>query len=198
MAFGRNYEPGDKFKRLAARIDDPSPMTRAVGIMIAGRMQQGFTQQGRGGKRWAARMVPNVPAIVGRLNRGLNPRPRHFQPRPAGINTGDLRRSINSRLVGKTKARIGSPLPYARKVHAGGRSTQRVAKSGMPSLRKFLRSSQGKRWRGDLGFLFTYAREGRPLTVKQRARPWLFITKQDRKDAGEVWEQWLRTGRVGG
>jgi phage gpG-like protein len=113
-----------RLKRFLARLSDAQTLLRPLGALILARASKAFTDQRRGSREWAPRAVPNVIGILEDLRRGSEPPARRFQARPAGMDRGDLYRSITtpsaSRYVGKDTIEVGSTLPYAASVQFGG------------------------------------------------------------------------------
>ena len=99
---------------------------------------------------------------------------RRFEPRPAGMDTGSLRRSMSFRATPLPKGglvEVGSVLPYAGRVQFGGESRQPITATIKANMAKFLRSKQGRGFRPKLGPLFR--RE--TLITKAGARPFIGI-----------------------
>jgi phage gpG-like protein len=195
VAAGSNVDLGDLLE-LRRRVERARPFLDAAGKLMVNRSQRAFADQGRPAGSWPERGVPNVYGIVQDLKRGGRPKLRRFRARPAGVDTNTLSRSITYSVRGNTRIAIGSALTYAQRVQEGGASSMSVPRSIKAPLYKFLRTSQGKRWRGSLGFLFTFANQGRNLSGTIPARPFLDVLPEDESDIGVLWERWLERGRA--
>lgn len=168
---------------------DLRPLLQQIGALLTARTQAAFRQQGRGGNRWAPRAVPNVAGIVSDLAAGKNPPARRFQPRPALVDTGRLRGSINWQLNGGDEVEVGTAVPYAAQHQEGGTSTLLVTQAVKDGLANLLR--QKPQLEADLAFLFNEDR----LDVDLPARPFLLITAKDERDINELVRQHMLGGR---
>ena len=161
------------------RFRNLEPLARAVGLLLVGKSQAAFRQQGRPAGSWAARGVPNRIGVLMGLKAGRVPPERRFEPRPAAIDTGALRQSISSTVSGST-VRVGTNLAYAGDVQRGSTKTITVDSGTRKALADWLRTLTGARKqeaRRAFGFLF---RTG-SLTVTVPPRPFLVLTDEDRK-----------------
>jgi phage gpG-like protein len=164
---------------LRAASKDPGPLLESIGLLMAGRTQAAFRDQGRGGNQWPGRGVPNRIGILEDLRAGRTPPERRFEARPAGIDTGRLRSSIAYRVEGNSVV-IGSNLSYASDVQRGSPKTIQVQGDLRKALAAWLRSLTGDRraaMRRAFGYLFHVG----ALTVKVPARPFVLLTEDDRK-----------------
>lgn len=127
---------------LRKKIRDPKwaerVLARPVGMIVLSHAQRAFDEQRFGGEQWPPRYpnqsdpVVNLAGLISDFDRGAtNPRPRRFQRRPAGIDTGILRRSLTP-ARGMTargfSVEVGSTVPYAGRVQFGGESRQAITK----------------------------------------------------------------------
>jgi phage gpG-like protein len=124
-------------------------------------------------------MVPNVPGIVGDLNRNMNPPKRRFQPRPALVDTGKLRQSISFQ-VGSKDVVVGTNLEYAAQQQLGGVSKVRLLKSSRKALSELLRKRP--ELRKSLGWLFSKPE----FEVKIRPRRFVGYDNEDRATVREL------------
>lgn len=106
-----------------------SDVTRSIGALLVARAQKCFVDQGRHGKPWPERSVPNVYGIIADLSAGEKIPAHRFQARPAGMDTGDLFRGIAYQLVGVDTVEVGVGGPasgYAEKVNDGGKTRSEI------------------------------------------------------------------------
>lgn len=178
---------GSRLAVLADRTRDRAPILKRIGTVIASRMQATFRTQGRGRFPWRARSVPNVAGIVADLAKGATVKPRRFQDRPALIDTGRLRGSISFRVLGQQAVEVGSNVPYASLHHTGGVSVQEITPTVRRGLADFLRRRRDETLSRRLGFLFRADR----LETRIPARPFVFLTPQDRRDVDQLVVDWF-------
>lgn len=215
-----SFDEGGRYRALktAAGVQPfsgPSPATitpvkilTRVGAIMKGRQQAAFKDQRRGTEMWPKRSVPNVAGILKDLSVGRRPPSRRFEDRPAGVDTGALWKSIDFRVVGSDVVEIGSVLPYAGLIHAGGKTkTVRIDEGVIRGLYKFLYGSKskgirygktvtdsetGQKAKGgvsvirkeakrSLGWLFNRKFRGKQLEFEIPARPFATLERDDVK-----------------
>lgn len=118
---------GSRLRMLRGLFDDPRALLTAMGALTVKQSQRAFREQRMGNVRWKTRgdtrMNPNWPAILADMAAGRASVPeRRFRDSPVLVDTGMLKRSVTWRLVGRDTVEIGSNLPYAGVLHAGGES----------------------------------------------------------------------------
>lgn len=123
-----------------------------VGQYLVRLAQSAFANQRHGGIPWAPRGVPSILGVVQDLESGPAVRAERFQPRPALVVTGNLRRSLYAAKGGPKTVYLRSTADYARLMNDGGVSSRSVTKTVRDNLKEFLRANKGLR--GALGFLF--------------------------------------------
>ena len=164
---------------LKDRIANLRPLLTEIGVTLTAKSQESFRKQSYGRSKWAGRMTPNVPGIVGDLNRNMNPPKRRFQPRPALVDTGKLRQSISFQ-VGSKDVVIGTNLEYAAQQQMGGVSKVRLLKSSRKALSELLRKRP--ELRKSLGWLFSKPE----FEVKIRPRRFVGYDNEDRESVREL------------
>ena len=134
-----------RLRAFASRFSDPRAMLRPMGALILARAQKAFGDQKRGSRAWWPRAVPNVIGILEDLRRGSTPPERRFQARPAGMDRGDLYRSISTpsaaRYVGMDTVEVGSRLPYAANVQFGGEVDVEIDAALKAKIKRYLGSA---------------------------------------------------------
>ena len=163
------------------KLEDLRPALAEIGVEMLASAEKSFRVQALGTKRWPGRGVPNIAGIISDLNRGATPPKRRFESRPAGIDTGKLRQSIGMTLT-QTSVKVDSRLTYSKKYQEGGKSTLTLTKTGKESLKRFL--ADRRDLSKSLGWMFRQNR----VTINQKARPFLGITKELRQNAIEILE----------
>jgi len=170
---------------------NPEPLLQRFGIMMKGRMQSTFEGQGRDGRVWAARGVPNIAGLVSDATKGAaNPPKRRFEGRPAGIDTRFLARSIAYGVEGRHTVRIGTTVQYAKQVHGGGLRIIPVTAQAKQRLYKWIKAARKKVRKGSgTPQDVMMARQGWLLGVSEISinpppRPFAFFSDRDRDDIG--------------
>lgn len=171
---------------------DPRPLLEAIGLMMVGKTQSAFRDQGRGGQRWQARGVPNRAGILEDLRAGKSPPERRFQDRPAGIDTGRLRSSIAYRIEGETVT-IGSKLDYASDVQRGANKTISIDAGMRRALAEWLRSLSKDR-RRDMRRAFGYLFHSGVFKIVTPPRPFVMVTDEDRRQIVELARKYFTGG----
>jgi phage gpG-like protein len=195
-------------ENLRARLANPVPLMQAVGVYLVGAAQRAFKNQGRGGEAWADRSVPNRFGILADLQAGKQPPERRWDARPAGVDTGRLRSSIDYRVEGM-RVIVGSRLSYASDVQLGGARQVELTPELRSALAAWLRKLSGAAKRARKG---SYpAKEARyqaarasfgplfhsgVLTADVPARPYLMITDEDRQRIRGLVTDWLGARRI--
>lgn len=174
---------------------------KGVGGFLLASAQKAFKDQALGEKRWPERYprqkepFANIAGIVADFLEGRKQPPeRRFQRRPAGIDTGELLRSLTPGRSMKTETKavvVGSNVKHAAKVHFGGESKQTLTKDFKDALGEYLKKSRRRTKTAKkksqpmtardaasskLGFLMNKKRT--ELLTKSAARPYLGVTKE--------------------
>lgn len=177
-----------------------APILDQIGALALARAQRAFREQRGPGGAWPPRGVPNIAGIVADLASGGSIKSRRFDARPALRDTGRLLGSLAFRRIASNAIEVGTTVPYASLHQRGGESSQRVPRSIIEPLARFLRrtrkagrkagASQASRDRNDaakrLGFLFHLARTGAPLITRVPARRFIGVTDEDRAEYERV------------
>lgn len=179
---------------------------RRMGAYVVSQAERAFSDQHRGAAQWPERGVPNVAGILSDLEKGPNVKARRFDPRPAGVDTGRLRRFSMSDNYGQTAKgfEVFTTVPYAEKFQEGGVTeievTREMADNLALAMRKARRTAK-KAKRGpvmsfnekaaskavdaghlaSLGWIFTFAKRGQKVRIEQPARPFLTVERDDEK-----------------
>lgn len=176
---------------------------KGLGGLALSYAQQAFDRQALGSEQWAARYPKqtgakvNIAGVVSDFLAGKRTPPeRRFQDRPAGIDTGLLRRSLTPSKALKTHGfmvEVGSAQQNASAVQFGARQEQHLTKSFVELLAAWMKKSRGNIKRAKkvsqpitakdaaiqkLGFLFGLAKKGKPLVTQSGARPYLGVTNE--------------------
>lgn len=184
---------GSRFTALLETASNPHRALKRVGVFFASKARQAFSSQGRPPESWPERAVPNVPGILQDFHGGgAKPKSRRFDARPAVRDTGLLQRSIKDEMTGPLEVVVGvsgDAHEYADKQQFGGESeTLPVTEEFQEWLWTWLRSSEGSKWKKDLGYLLNRKFTGETLTWNVRPRPFLVILEQDLDDVAELAE----------
>lgn len=181
--------------QVEALLRDPSPVLFALGEAAVSFSVRAFDDQAFAGDPWPERYpnqdsgeMVNVAGVLADLNAGLTSiPPRRFEDRPALVDTGALRDSINWRRVDQDAVEVGSTLPYADTHNRGGESRQPVTPGARKLLARFLRRNKRSRpWlRERLGFLFGI----KELVTRVNARPFVGVTDELLETLEDIVEQ---------
>lgn len=185
---------------------------RMVGALVVSKMQAAFVEQRRGSVEWPERGVPNVFGIIADLSEGRNPPARRFEARKAGIDRGDLYRSLAFAVVGEDTVVCGSNRPYADNINEGGKTESKPitdvvvkglykflytdrAKGALGPLRKAAKQEGNRNFYGvvprdqavkdiksSLGWLFNRKFRNKRLTAVLPARPFTLLEDDDFRD----------------
>lgn len=128
------FEKGTGLRAIEGAFEDPREVLVGVGVLLIKESQRAFREQRMGSVRWKTRgetkMVPNWPGLLEDFGpRGkTTPPDRRFEPAPVLKDQGNLYRSFDRapRLYGKDTVEVGSMLPYAGALHAGGETETAV------------------------------------------------------------------------
>ena len=175
--------------QLLLRFNESAPVLKGIGALVVADSQTSFKNQRLGAEAWAPRQAPNVAGIVGDLNVGRTPPSRRFSPRPALIDTGRLRQSINFR-VGEDSVTVGSALQYAALMQEGGKSKVRLTATGKEGLKKLL--SDRPDLKGSLGFLFQKS----SFEVNVRARKFIGVEGDTLDSIVEILRDYYLEGQL--
>lgn len=168
-----------------------------IGALLESQAQRAFQEQKLGDERWEPRYpnqsepFMNIAGAVSDWNRGAKIKSRRFQRRPAGIDTGALRGSVRSEVVGD-EVRAGSRLPYASQFQFGGISILKVTKSAKQEAARFLLTAKGKQFRDKLTFILNPNLN--QLDTELVPRPFLGITSETEEDIQSAVQESLSDG----
>jgi len=171
--------------RLAAIADlllGRKKLLQQIGVLMVAESQKAFKAQEFNGVQWPARGKINTMGIVSDFAQGKNKPPkRRFDPRPALIDTGALRKSINYKVIGAT-VKVGSQLHYA-DLHQGGGESEgiQVTQDIQQRLGKWLKR-QADDVRAKLGWLMGKKARDEKLKTKVPARPFIGFTSYTKKN----------------
>lgn len=149
-----------------------------VGRYMVGRLKSAFNEQRRGNRSWQARSVPNRAGIIRDLAAGRMIANRRYESRPAGIDTGSLKRSVTYQ-VERNAVLFGSELPYAQRFHDGGSETLPITPAMKKRISAMLRNAgNDRRLRTALGPLLRRSE----WDVKTPPRPLFTVTPAERRE----------------
>lgn len=138
-----------EFSKLAELVGPKFPrLLEIVGHTMVSYSMDAFRQQRLGDFAWPERYPNqdepkvNVAGVLADLNEGRGISSRRFDSRPAGIDTGQLRASIEHRIVGDRAVEVGSNLDYADRVQVGGTSFQAIQPDARRKLYQLMRTDR--------------------------------------------------------
>lgn len=136
---------GLAIRGMEERVENPFPFLNQVGLIVVADSQKHFRDQEFDGIPWPER-YPNQEGpklnIAGALTDAAagrsNPLARRFRDRPAGIDTGNLRRSVTYRIEG-TDVIAGSTAANAQITQEGGRTAINVTSTIRNTINQWLK-----------------------------------------------------------
>lgn len=174
-----------------------------IGEIACNYAKDSFDRQAFGNQIWPERYPKqqggkvNIAGILADFLEGKkNPPDRRFTARPAGIDSGLLYRSLTPSKAVKANGfsvEVGSVQKNASAVQFGATSSQYVTKNAVKLLAEFMKKSRARIKKAKkvsqpitskdagiqrLGFLFGFAKKGKPLITKSGARPYLGINNE--------------------
>ena len=169
--------------RLRSLVNNPARLLKQIGVILVASSQKAFDDQKFGDIEWDERYPNqdepklNLAGALSDLNKGSAIKARRFVARPAGVDTGTLRRSVAFR-VNETRdeVEVGSTVEYAGKFHGGGESTQAVTGTARRLFAREFGRSTGQR-REALKRLSSVVKRD-SLTTRSKARPFVGITDE--------------------
>jgi phage gpG-like protein len=180
-----------------------SKIMKGMGGVALAYAQNCFTRQSLGSQVWPERYPKqsapkvNVAGIVSDfLNGRASPASNRFEARPAGIDSGKLKRSLTpskALTMSGFSVTVGSVEKHASAVQFGGKSEQEITPGVVDLLNDYMRKSR-KRVKGfkrrstpinkkdaaiqRLGFLFGLHKKGKKLVTESAPRPYLGVTTE--------------------
>jgi phage gpG-like protein len=192
-----SFTEGTRLRAVRMSLDDARFALEGIGALVVSQSQRAFQMQRLGNATWKSRgdtgMNPNWPAILADLSAGRTPPDRRFRDRPALMDRGTLRNSIAKRIVDSTSVEVGSRLPYAAVLHAGGESQSvPITQELQGKLWKWIKARRGGAKRSGasestkargagadkLRWLLNPHLRGTRLTIEHPARPIVGLPRQ--------------------
>lgn len=158
------------------KMQNFTQIAQKIAVYLQSQYILAFQKQGRKTK-WKIRHVPNLPGIIRDLEKGGNIAKRRFDPRPALIDTGRLKNSGATRIVGE-KIYWGTNVPYAGIHQWGGQETIENPipdKLKDPKIKAALRKLERKGYKQEALMLS----RRRKWVIKVPARPFLELIEED-------------------
>lgn len=186
---------GDWLVRLKQAAQNPITTLKRIGALVTSRSQKRFaTQTDPEGKAWPARMNPNIPGILDDLERGASVKARRWEGRPALVDYGSMRQSINWRLIATDTVEIGTPDPRAKMHHFGLERVIPITQAMKDGLREMLskfRRKAKRHWAAAPGFTDDPSRLAFLLhrdeyKFKLIRRQFIGLDAQDEEDVREI------------
>lgn len=204
-----DFDEGDALRRMSAALGvkpkaggrapatkkkapaSPLAILKQIGAVLVANAQKRFKDQSFDNKTpWQERQTPNAMGVISDLLRGKDPPDRRLQGRPALIDTGQTRNSIDFRILGPNELEYGSNLPHAGVLHAGGQTKSLpVTKEVKDGLAKLIKKNPDY---GPLKFLFNKEEH----SVNVPARPFVGISAQDGDDIRSIVQRALGVKNV--
>ena len=180
-----SFKKGAKLERWEKALANPQKALKQIGVLMVAESQASFRDQQFGRKKWKGRAPVNVYGIIADFSKGSTPPKRRFQTRPALVDTGRLKGSIDYKVSGVT-VEVGTNLDYASVHQFGGEiESEKITKSVQQSLYKWLKPKD-KGLKESLGWILNKKFTGETLKGQVEARQFVGITKQTIEDVHEV------------
>lgn len=184
----------EPFTRILSAMKDTSRVMRRIGAIMEAGAQQAFDDQKFGQKwpwlpRYPSQKEPfiNVAGALSDFSKGSKtPKKRRFDRRPAARDTGELMRSIRSRVVTSSLVEVGTTRPYAAIHQWGLVSSMPITPEARKKAKAWVATEEGKPYRDKLSPIL---KKGVPtLDTKVVQRPFLGVTDQMEEDIRESTE----------
>lgn len=137
-------------EQLRKLLADPERVLSIIGLHVLTSARRSFRDQvGPDGRPWPAR-YPNQPegkflntaGALQDLAKGERIKPRRYDKRPAGVDTGELRGRLTFSVDGG-ELKVGSDVPHARRFHDGGESRIILTQALGQRIADVLRKARG-------------------------------------------------------
>ncbi len=182
-----------------ARLTDLTPALEVIGELGVSAAQAAFSDQEFGSVKWLPRYPNqsggafiNIAGAVADLSGGGQIKARRFDRRPAGLDSGDMQRTIRSTVLGKNAVEYGATTSYADDFQKGGTSSMPVSDGTKKKLSAFL--AKNPEFKPRLDFVL----EIDELVTTNVPRPFIGVTDTLASDMIEVVEEYLSGGEDGG
>lgn len=179
----------ERIERMREILARPVGLMPGIGNIIAESCVRAFQAQRLGDIPWPARYprqgTPklNIAGVVQDFIEGRRePKANRFVDRPAAVDTGGLRDSVESKIVDDFTVTVGSDHPKAELMHAGGTSVQNYGLNVQQAIRDWLyeRDAKGRQkvrqGRGDYVQYLNRLLRRTSLTTRVNARPFIGLT----------------------
>jgi phage gpG-like protein len=182
------YEPGRILERCQAVLEaNKTDILRGIGMIMVSESQDAFKRQEFGGRSWAPRKDVNIFGLIADFAAGRKePFKRRFQTRPALMDTGQLRMTLNFKVAGDDAVVVGSALPYAEDHQYGGETeSEKITEPMQDAIRKWL-SGKGKKYEKRLGWLTAPKFTNQTIIGRVHRRRFLGVTKRTIADVEDM------------
>lgn len=176
-----NPNRADPTVTIRGALADKRDLLEQVGALMEEESQQAFQRQRFGDFAWEPRYPNqsdpfiNVAGALSDFAKGGNqPKSRRFQRRPALRDTGQLQRSIRSRVRSNDSVEVGTNVEYAPFHQFGLVSVQKVDQATKKRIAKWLLTDRGVQYRPHLTFLTNP--NTNTLDTETVQRPFLGVT----------------------
>lgn len=174
------FDPGDKLRRIAGKLEDPQGAPAKIGAMMVAESQRAFKAQEFGGRKWSERAPVNIFGIIADFSAGKKAPPaRRFESRPALRDTGRLASSIAFRVSGDT-VEVGTTVEYAAVHQKGGKVESKPLTSAVRTALWAWLKKQARPLQRRIGWVLNKKFIDQKLTQKVPARKFLGITDKTR------------------
>lgn len=174
------FDPGDKLRRIAGKLEDPQGALTKIGAMMVAESQRAFKAQEFGGRKWPERAPVNIFGIIADFAAGKKAPPaRRFESRPALRDTGRLASSIAFRVSGDT-VEVGTTVEYAGVHQKGGKVESKPLTSAVRTALWAWLKKQARPLQRRIGWVLNKKFIDQKLTQKVPARKFLGITDKTR------------------
>lgn len=191
--------------RLEKKLGGLPAMMKRVGMILLRDSMQAFERQAFGDIKWPERYPNqhggkvNIAGAVSDLQHGSTIKDRRFEPRPAAMDTGKLKRSLTVLVADGLSVTVGTNLPYANIQHQGGETTQAVTPAVKANLRKWILKTEKAYTKDSFPSLmlvrknsaakrlyFLLEHDVNELVTQVNPRPFVGITEDARRDVAEA------------
>lgn len=180
------FDEGDKVRKWILALDKPERALKQVGVLMVAESQAAFKKQTFGRKKWDARAPINVYGLIADFSLPKTPPGRRFDNRPALVDTGQLRRTIDYDFLGAKEIEVGSNLDYSGVLNFGGPiESKPITEAVQSRIARWLKTQTGT-IRSKLSWLVFPSMTGKTLKGEVAPRPFVGLTDQTVEDIIEV------------
>lgn len=180
------FDEGDKVRRWIRDLDKPERALKQIGVLMVAESQASFKRQTFGRKKWDARAPINVYGLIADFSLPKTPPGRRFDDRPALMDTGQMRATLDYDFLGAKEIEVGSNLGHSGVLNFGGPiESKPITETVQRRISRWLKT-QTDTIRTKLSWLTSPEMTGKTLKGEVAPRPFVGLSDQTVLDIIEV------------